>query len=401
MSKKEILLVGFLIFFGFFISFFETDSNRPAGSREGGKFNLIHKDSPNIYIQEERTLQDTRHVIIDNAAGDVVFDVSPSTDCIIIPVIRVFHPEKTEADRILKKIRISTEPSEGVSRFTVDAEGKFPLQYVRTVLTVHLPRGSQCDVQNAHGDIFASQMDVSFSIQNRHGSTTLKDIPNPAKIRAVHNKSVFIKNLPSIKLSSRYSKIKLYNISDEAEITQSSHGAIGVRQCGDFNFIGEHTRLILQKVKGDINISNSHSPVTLEEIRGDIRIDAKNCPISLSQIQSEYLMVKNRFRNLSVRNLECDDLDILITHGNLLLNFSRISGMINIKNTHSNITLDYPGTVDPAYNIHSYQGRIFNHTGLDLEIIKKEHQHTIQKYSGTPEIIINNTYGDITLQHSN
>ena len=61
--------------------------------------------------------------------------------------------------------------------------------------------------------------------------------------------------------------------------------------------------------------------------------------------------------------------------------------------------MTYSKSVNPSFNINTTHGKIINRTAADLNILKERHKLSLYSMEDTPEIIINNTYGNIVLSN--
>ena len=139
--------------------------------------------------------------------------------------------------------------------------------------------------------------------------------------------------------------------------------------------------------------------VQLEDITGDIRVMARHCRVKLKNTVSDYLIIKNTYRHIDIKNISGKNVDIFITHGDLSLTFDKIEERINIKNRHSDIIMNYSKSVNPSFNINTSYGKIINRTATEFNILKEKHKLSLFTMEDTPEIIINNTYGNILLKN--
>jgi DUF4097 and DUF4098 domain-containing protein YvlB len=138
----------------------------------------------------------------------------------------------------------------------------------------------------------------------------------------------------------------------------------------------------------------------MRKIKGNIHINANNCRINLDEVTSGDVVIKNAHKYVNIDKISAENLDILMSEGNLDIAFDQIKEKLNIKNRHSKVTLIYPSSVRPVYNIEARYGSITNRTAEELTVLKERGRElvTSNRLEGKPEITINTTYGDILLE---
>jgi len=110
--------------------------------------------------------------------------------------------------------------------------------------------------------------------------------------------------------------------------------------------------------------------------------------------------LKNAYAYIGIEGITAKTLDILTSHGSLDIAFDQVEERINIKNKHSRISLEYPPSVKPLFNINSKYGTIIDKTSVKYTILKEKNRMSLNNPEGKPEIIINNPYGTTVLKNS-
>jgi len=75
-----------------------------------------------------------------------------------------------------------------------------------------------------------------------------------------------------------------------------------------------------------------------------------------------------------------------------------VSERLNIESGQANLNLDLGVLADPTVSIKTVHGRIYNESAMDLDVFQERDESFANRSGQKPEIIINNSYGDIRIK---
>ena len=385
MKRKEIFIVIALIVFGIAYHFYksgEIDLITKNGffiSLNSTK--LLDKNHQNNFIEKEINLHGIKKIKIINIAGEIIVERSKDNTTIIKPIICIYHKNKSTAKEIYNKIKIRSEKSKENIKIEVDSNEKFPYKRVRVKFKLLIPETVELNLFNRYGNINIKNAGKNININEKHGNIFASDINS------------------NMDITHKYGKIKLKKISGNINV-KSKHSKLNITNSLSIKIESEFTKVNLENIKDDIEISNSHSPINMKKIKGNITINSRHCKIKLDNIISEYLNIKNSYDDVYIKNISGNNLYLYISHADLNINFNEIKEQININSNYSDITIEYPKSTNPSLNICTKYGKIKNYTKTKFTIIKQTYNQLLSYQGENPEIIINDSYGDIYLKNN-
>jgi len=440
MKKRDIIIVMAVIAFGLIynaIKSGEFDVRFHKGVPVT-TWQLKDKSYPNDFVRKEIQYNQVDKIEIHNIAGDIEVekaalnaDETSAPGIRIYPAIRVYHRSKKEAGEISKKIKINTvfttEPIEGDNapgkkekkkvRIEVKAIEDFSLRRARVRFKLVIPETVELDLRNRYGDIVIDGCGTNISLDGKHGDITVKHVDSAVEINHKNGRVVVTDVQNLVYLSSRNSRIRINNIAElkldcylanvdigqvenKVHIENAAYATITMDEGNEFSASGRHTKYKLTNIKNNVQIKNSHQPITMRKIKGNIHINANNCRINLDEVTSGDVVIKNAHKYVNIGKISAENLDILMSEGDLDIAFDQIKEKLNIKNRHSKVTLIYPSSVRPVYNIEARYGSITNRTTEELAVLKERDRElvTSSRLEGKPKITINTTYGDVLLE---
>jgi hypothetical protein len=438
MRKREIIIVLAVIAFGIIFNAIKSGDFdiRFHNGISGVSWQLKDKSFPNNFDREEIRFSQVEKLEICNIAGDIVVekadvvnDETSESNVRIIPSIRIYHRDKKEAREIEKIIKFKTieedisadntqdKPGHKKIKIDVNSTDEFPLRRVRINFKLVIHENVQLDLRNKYGDMVIDGCGENISLEGKYGDITVKHVDSAVKIQHKNGRVVLTDIQNSIQLSSRNSRIRVSNVADlkldcylaNADISQvenqvnienAAYSTIVMEKGNEVSIDGRHTKIKLTDIKNNVRIKNSHHAITLRKITGNIHINANNCKINLDRITSSDVVIKNAHNYVNIDKISADNVDILMKSGDLDIDFDQIKEKINIKNRHSKVTLIYPSSINPVFDIQAKYGSITNRTSGDLAILKERGQESAASNyrEGKPIITINTTYGDILLE---
>jgi len=445
MKKKDFLIVIAVIVFGMIfnairkgdlsINFHKSISTKAWELKDR---NHLHK-----FPQKELHLDPVDKIEIMNIAGDIEIEKSMLSQKItdnknrqtirIQPTINVYHRSRLQAEKIEKNIRIITNIAEKklksteltgdltqrkIFRIETDSQTNFPLKRARVNYKLILPEtvelniknkygdieiksgGKNISVHSKHGDISIKKISAKLDINHNYGRITLLDINGQIKLFS-RNSRIKINNAPTLNLNCSHSKVYINNIKNKTHIEYAGYSTITMENGNGFTLEGRHNRLRLEKIRSYVYIKNAHRPIHMKDIEGDIILDTNNCRMDLEGISAEHVVIKNAYNSVNISRISANNLDILMNTGDLIIAFDEIKEKINIKNVHSKITLIYPDSIEPFFNLQVLYGKIINRSSQEFTFIKERQRMRMlsELAEGRPEIIINTTYGDVLLEN--
>jgi DUF4097 and DUF4098 domain-containing protein YvlB len=440
MKKRDIIIVMAVIAFGLIYNALKTgdfdirfDKGVPVTT-----WQLKDKSHPNDFPREEIQYNQVDKIEISNIAGDIKVekaalntDETSAPGIRIYPTIRVYHRDKRKAEEISKEIKINTvlttETIEGDNvpgkkekkkvRIEVKSMEDFSLRRTRVRFKLVIPETVELDLKNRYGDMEINGCGTNITLDGKHGDITVKHVDSPVEINHKNGRVVVTDVQNSVILTSRNSRIRINNIAElkldcylaNADISQvenkvlienAAYTTITMDQGNGFSASGRHTKYKLTNIKNNVQIKNSHQSISMRKIKGNIHINANNCRINLDEVTSGDVVIKNAHKYVNIDKISAENLDILMSEGDLDIAFDQIKEKLNIKNRNSKVTLIYPSSVRPVYNIEARYGSITDRTEEKLAILKERGRElvTSSHLEGKPKITINTTYGDVLLE---
>jgi DUF4097 and DUF4098 domain-containing protein YvlB len=440
MKKRDIIIVMAVIAFGLIYNAIKS-GDFDIRFHKGvpvTTWQLKDKSYPNDFARKEIQYNQVDKIEIRNIAGDIevekaAFNADETSDpgIRIYSFIRVYHRNKRKAGEISKKIKInhvlSTETIEAENlagkkekkkvRIEVKSMDDFPLRRARVRFKLVIPGTVELDLRNRYGDMVVDGCGKNISLDGKHGDISVKHMDSPVEIihkngrvvvtdvqnnvnLSTRNSTVRVNNVSELKLDCYLADVDISQVENKVHIENAAYAGIIMDQANEFYAVGRHTKFRLKNIKSSVQIKNSHKFITMKNIRGNIHINANNCRINLDEIKSGDVVIKNSDKYVNINKISAENLDVLMSEGDLNIDFDQIKEKLNIKNRHSKVTLIYPSSVRPVFNIEAHYGSVTNRTSEELAVLKERGRElvTSNRFEGKPTITINNTYGDILLE---
>lgn len=424
MKKKEFILVIIVIAVGFvFNSIKSGDIHFYSGcspdSREllDSKYPVDFPQKEIRYVYKESDAASIRQIKINNPAGDIQVGKSIDNTIRITPVIRVFHQDKEKAGNISKDLHLITREIGEKIAIDVESNKRFPYRRVRLTFKCLIPTDVELNLNNKYGnidindvgqnimidesqgDIFVKNVTSPLNVKNNNGLIRLYDINGNIQLNSSHSQ-VKIKNTSSLRMKCSHSDLYVSGVKEEIEITHAGYSNLEIENGGQLNIDAKHTKMKLVNIKGDVTITDSHEPITIRDIQGDIDIKARQCRIDVNKAVGDFLIIKNSFNDVTINDFSGKTLDTSLEHGELDVTFETITERMTIKTSYADVTLKYPDSVRPAFNIYSENGKIFNYTPAKLNILENREKQSVNSLEGKPQIIIDTKYADVFLKNT-
>jgi len=418
MKQREWLLVILLVVFGLVYQVFESGGCSLSRSDipfiDGSNLaSEIYHDFPG----GEKSLLGLTGIMVKNPAGSIKVNGNGSNEAVLRVVYRVHHPDREKAGEIAAGIQDGFERSGDQLVLRPNAgDADFPLDRVRVLLELEVPDKCSLDLNNQFGVVEVDSVSAPLIIGNRHGSTKVEKTAAKLKLRHGHGQlhlnevngpveadvqhsRVVIQNITSLTAKGAYSDFQVKNSAGPVAI-EASFGKLKLEDCRSLEIDSRHTSINVANVAAGISIKASYAPLRLERINGDTIITGRNCPISINQIQADYLLIKNSYDRVEVNGFRGHQADIDLRHGRLSFSLLELGGRLNVNALHTGITIEYPAGLEPSFNLRARQGRIVNRGSAVLEILEDRTEQSAFLQAGSPEIVINASYGSIVLRNN-
>jgi hypothetical protein len=457
MKKREILIIIALVLFGIIYNGVEK-GKFDISFGEGCSYErktLLDKNYPNDYVQEEIQRGNIKKIRIENLAGNIVVEKAPAGDnqVRVQPVICVYNKKRDKADRMLKDIKIVTRterytdkqepPVKPVKENTpgtpgttgtpaveapptatetlvlsIEPKEKYPFHRVRINFKVTIPETVEVELytmygdlkltdSNAnaylsvnYGDIFAQNIGAKLDVECYYGNLVIENIRDKVDIHSDYSR-IDIKDVSALQLFCRSAKVYIEGVKTQTDIASAAYSSIDIENSGKVSIDSRHTGIKLSNIKEGVKIKNSYESIYMEEIQGNIEIATRDCKIELNKAISDKLVITNSYDDIDIDKLTAKNVDITLDHGTLNLAFDKVEEQIDIKNTYSTINLSYPQVVKPVFGIQLEHGDIADNTSSGMTVLKEREKVVSNSTNpgGKPRIVINNTYGDVTLDN--
>jgi hypothetical protein len=423
MKKREIILVIAVIAFGVIYNSVKTGDIRFVSGcspdyreLQDRKYPVEFPQKEIQYVINETDAASLKRIKINNPAGDIEVGKSIDNSIRITPVIRVYHKDKEKAGGISRDIKIITRETDEKITIDVESNEKFPYHRVRLGFKCLIPAkvelelinrlgnidindtGQDIDIDEKYGDVFVKNADSPVKVKNYDGMVRLYDIKGNIQLDSSHSQ-LKIKNVPSLKLKCSHANLYAADVPGGIEISRASYSDLEIEAAGHLSIDAKLTRMKLSNIKGGADVSNSHESITMTDIQGDIKIEARQCRIGVNKAIGDFIVVRNSYNDVVISGFSGKILDANLEHGELDVSFDNIEEKININTSYADVTLKYPETVSPAFNIDSTNGKILNGTTAQLTVEEERAKRWLKTTGGKPQITIDAKYADVFLKN--
>jgi hypothetical protein len=380
MKKKELVIVLLVLAFGLLYYLFESGN---IDFYEGCSFNsrgLLYKKFFS-FPQEEQRYTDIQSIEIHNKAGAINIEKSAGNETVVQPVIRVYHKKRDRAEVIRESIELRYRLDRG--RLTIDTASNknFPYQRVRIYFQLQVPEAVELNLVNRYGDIELKDTGRNVLLDGKHGDISVAAVNANLKIR--HG----------------YGRIVIRDVGGEVDL-QTRYASLDIDRAAAVKIDSEHTKIKIRNIKKGILLKNSHHAMDIADVEGSVSISASDCRIRLKNVVSDYIIVKNAYKETRLKDITADNLDLSMSHGDLIVDFRHIDNAVNINGKYADIVLRFPGSLTPLFNVSTTYGEIKNRSSAQLDVGRGKVRQTVTSMEGEPDVIINSVYGDIILENS-
>lgn len=419
MKKRDLIIVVVVLAFGMFYNFVESGEIAFSKGCSFSNRTLRDRQHPNSFPRKALTFtaSEVSIIEIDNRAGGIDVIKSEDDSITIKPEVRIYHRRKERARDIEKDIKILTRVnSEGKVHITINPDKDFPFTRARIYFKISAPENTKLDLWNRYGDIDVKGCGENIIAEGKHGDVKIRNVNSGIRVKHRHGKVILYAIKGDVDLSSSHSRISIDDIKglelrsahsviavdkvENATEADVSHSRFNLRNGAGFKLKGRHNILKLENIRNGVSITDSHSRVSLEDISGDIQIKARHSGIKLQRIEAGNVVVRNSHQSVRIEDITAKTVDVLTRNGRVTLDIRHIEERINIKNRHGSIRLYYPESLNPMFNIDLKYGNLKNKTDAEFTLIKDRSRLRFNTLEGSPNIIVNNTYGDLYLNRN-
>ncbi len=412
MKKREIFLVIALVLFGVIYQAVEKGKVRFAGDFSFYSDERKLKGSRfSEFPEAEKLFSEVERVTIENPAGEIIVNRSQDGQVHLIPLLRVYYKDKSDVEELRQRIAVKADLIGKELNVSVRHSSPFPYQRLRVLLRLLLPDEATLSVSNQEGDviikdvgnvILVRQQNGSLYLENtrsrldlqlRNGNANLKNIAAHAKIVASHG-NILIENAVSLGLVGKHGDCTLRNVEQEAVI-EHSFGKLVLDGAGKVEIDARHCRIHARNIKGGAIISNRFDMTVLEDVSGDVRLSSRSSKTELRRASAGNVVIENSYADTRIEDFSGNSLDVLIKNGNLELAVGSVADRINIQSQHAELNLAFGVLADPTFNIRTRHGRITVESPLELDSYVENEVRFANRVGQKPEILINNSYGDV------
>jgi hypothetical protein len=417
MRKREVVIIFLLIAFGLIYQAIEK-----------GKIRFLHDFS---YYSDEKRLTGSQFVefsekekifgavnkiVIENPAGEININKSSDNQVRLLSFFRIYYSDKSDVDEIQKKTSIKTELHENELKISGQYSSAFPYQRLRIHLQLSIPESVVLAITNHEGNVLIRSTGKNIQLQQENGNLVLENIPSGVQVELKNGNAnikniaehvgiiasranIFLENVLSLRLQGKHGDYSLNKIKNNVFV-EHAYGKLVLNNAAKVEIEARHSNVIARNIKDGITLTNKYENIFLENISGNIHVSSRLSKIDLLHVSGQNVVIENSFADINISDYSGENLDILLKNGNLNLQVKNAANRINIESENAEIFLGFGLLTDPTFNIKTKQGRIYDHLSLDLEKYEENADSFANRAGQKPEILINNTYGDIHLKNT-
>ncbi|MCG2812186.1 MAG: hypothetical protein L6428_12150 [Candidatus Aminicenantes bacterium] len=415
MKKKEWLVIFLLIAFGLIYQIVEKGKIRFSKdfSYYSDEKRLIGSQFAEFF-EKEKIFQKVNEIVIENPAGEININRSKDGQVRFLAFFRIYYSNKSDVDKIYKKTSIKTEFHENELKISSRYLSGFPYRQLRIHMQLSVPENVVLAITNHEGNVVIRNTGKNIQLNQENGNLLLENIPSGLQVELkngnAHIKNieehveaitsranVFVENVLSLRLQGRHGDYSLKRIKNNAFI-EHAYGKLVLDDAAKVEIKARHSNVIARNIRNGITVTNKYENIFIENIAGDIHIASRLSKIDLLHVLGQNVVIENSFADINISDYSGENLDILLKNGNLNLQVKNAINRINIESKNAELILGFGLLIDPTFNIKTKHGQIYDHLSLDLEKYEEKADRFANRSGEKPEILINNTYGDIHLK---
>ena len=415
MKKREIVIVGLLIAFGFIYNAFEQGKIKFGDdfSRVFNEKRLISEQFAE-YPQKEMVFPAPQKILIDNPAGEITINKSADDQVHLATSFRVYYLDKGEAESIARNALVHAENENNELHISGAATSGFPYKRLRIRFELRVPAGVALSVRNHQGTVSIRQCGTDVNVSQENGNVFLEEIPSPVQVEIrggtldvkniagnvtidARQGDIVLENVPALRVKGRHGNYTLKNIKTTVFI-EHAYGEISLTGAGQAEIYGRHSKLAVRHIENGLRLASAFQSIFLENIAGDVRLEGRSSRIEIHQANARSMVIENSFADIVIADCSAEKLNINLKNGNLDLADTRFTDRLNVESRQATIRLALGVLPNPTFSIKTVHGRIYDQSSHGLEIFQERNESFANRGGQKPEIIINNNYGDIHIK---
>ncbi|MCX6557917.1 MAG: DUF4097 family beta strand repeat-containing protein [Candidatus Aminicenantes bacterium] len=417
MKKREIVIVVLLIVFGVVYNVVEKGRIRFAGdfSRYFDPMRLV-SDRYSEFPQNEKIFPAPGKITIANPAGEITIDKSLDNQVHLFSFFRVYFQDKedTFSKKIVQHARVLTQVENNELTVSADCRPEFPFNRLRVRLQLLVPAGVVLALDNREGIVSIRHCGKDIFLRQENGNVVLEDIPSAVKLELTHGNlhakniagnvaiatrqsEIFLEDAAAVRLQARHADCELKKIAGPVWI-EHAYGRITLDGAGQAEVYGRHSQIAARNIRNGLKLSNAFDGILLENIHGDVSVSGRSSKIEMRQVIAKNMVIENSFADTVIEGYSGETLNALIKNGNFALSSSTIAERLNVESSYARIDLLPGAWADPAFNLKTSHGRIYNQSSFSMELFQEKDESFANRSGQKPEVVINNVYGDIYLK---
>jgi hypothetical protein len=417
MKKKELVVVFLLIAFGFVYRSIEKGKTRFL--RDFSYYSEERRLTGSQFMEfseKEKVFQGIKEITIENPAGEINIGGSQDGQVHLSSFFRIYYSDKDDAGRIYKNIRLQTE----IRGEELNVSGRyataFPYRRLRIHMQLSVPEGIALTVSNREGNVVIRNTGKNIQLNQENGNLVLENIPSGVYVELKNGNAnvkniaehvdifssranITLENVFSLRLQGRHGDCLLNKIKNNALI-EHAYGKLVLDDVDKVEIRARHTNVIARNIRSGIKLFNNYENTFVENVAGDIHIESRSSRIDLQHVSGQNVVIENSFADINILDYSGENLDILLENGKLDLQVKNAANRINIESKNAELVLAFGLLADPTFNIKTRHGQIYDHLSVDLEKYEENADRFANRVGEKPEILVNNTYGDIHLKNT-
>ena len=316
-------------------------------------------------------------IIINNPSGNSIITGGNSEMTKV--GIQLLYTQQEMADKLIKSNKFIT--LKGTTLYIdLQMNPLFEDHKIMTNLTLDLPYRTE------------------ISLKNKLGDTIIKNIHSNIFINQYFGR-LFCSNIKGI-ISGKIDKSKLSSIDNfdilDLEVTDS---LFRLSKGDTIRLQAKGSNLKIEEIRSKTTINSSRESINLKSIQGDITLISFASSIELQDIKAKILKIENSFEDINLKEISAGKIFIKSSNNKVHLSLLELSNQLMIEGKDSNITLAYPDSLKPSYNIDIKYGKIIFNRDEEVKIKASSVFSSLKTIDPPkPHILINNSYGDIYLE---
>ena len=417
MKKKEWLVIVLLIVFG--LVYHVVEKGKIRFSKDFSYYSDEKRLTGSQFLEfseKEKIFQEVNEIVIENPAGEININKSKDDQVYFLAFFRIYYSNKSDVNKIYKKTSIKTEFHENKLKISGRYSSNFPYRQLRIHMQLSIPENVALTITNHEGNVMIRNTGKNIHLNQENGNLVLENIPSSLQmelkngnaniknigehVEAIASRAnIFLENVLSLRLQGRHGNYSLKRIKNNAFI-EHAYGKLVLDDAAKVEIKARYSNVIARNIRNGMTVVNKYENIFIENIAGDIHISSRLSKIDLLHVSGQNVVIENSFADINISDYSGENLNILLRNGKLNLQVKNALNRINIESQNADLTLGFGLLIDPTFNIKTKHGQIYDHLSLDLEKYEENADRFANRDGEKPEILINNTYGDIHLKNT-